>query len=384
MDSSMIVAIMARDVGRQFFTFSIGVAEQDFNELPFARMVAEHFGTQHVEQVVGSDLLHLLPRMVWHLDEPSDPIAACQQHAGALAAQHVKVVLGGDGGDELFGGFDRYRGLGLVTRYARIPAAVRAHAIAPLLARLPESFAYKNLPQQLRWMHQVAQQATIGRRYAEATCFFRFNHGAKEGLFTPEAWAQVGQSDSADIIAAAYERAEADNPLDRKLYADLMTRLPEHSLMLADRMTMAHGLELRSPFLDHELVELMASYPGNMKIRGGELKYILRRLAADYLPEPVARRSKHGFMFPIAYWLRDELHPLAERFLLDSQLVQQGLFRETAIRRLLDEHRQGRADHHVRLWMLMNVEVWHQMYIQQASIESVGDQLIGQHMPVAG
>ncbi len=375
MDSSMIVAIMAGDLARKVQTFAVGVQEPDFNELPYARLVAERYGTQHVERCVQSSLMHLLPRMVWHLDEPSDPIAACQYYAAELAARQIKVVLGGDGGDELFAGFDRYRGLEIAERYALIPALVRERAIAPLLAGLPDSFAYKSLPQRLRWVHQLAQQPGLGLRYAEATCFFRFNHQDKQALFHPDLWQRVGQKDSAEVIASQFEHADAEDPLDRMLYADIMTRLPEHSLMLSDRMTMAHGLELRSPYLDHELMELMAAYPSHMKLHGRELKYVLRKLAIGYLPGPVVRRSKHGFMFPVAYWLRDGLYPSVERILLESHFVRQGLFRQAAVRRLLEEHRLGRVDHHVRLWMLLNLEVWHQLYLEQVDPGELGDEM---------
>jgi asparagine synthase (glutamine-hydrolysing) len=382
MDSSMIVAIAARDLGRTFQTFAIGVEEQDFNELPYARMVAERYGTQHFEHCVQSNLMELVPRMVWHLDEPSDPIAACQYYSAELAARHVKVVLGGDGGDELFAGFDRYRGLALAGRYAQIPATVREHAISPLLARMPDSFAYKSLAQRLRWAHQLAQLSEPGLRYAEATCYFRFNHRAKQALFNPDIWQRIGQTDSAEVIATQFTRADADDPLDRMLYADIMTRLPEHSLMLSDRMSMAHGLELRSPYLDHELVELMAAYPGFMKIHGRELKYVLRKLAVSYLPGPIVRRSKQGFMLPVAYWFRDELYPFVKRFLLESDLVRQGFFREAAVRRLIEEHRRGRVDHHVRLWMLLNLEVWYQIHIQRVEVSAITDYLRDLRSPV--
>ncbi len=371
MDSSMIVATMGRDLARSGLTFAVGVQEHDYDERPYARLVAERYGTQHIERCVQPDVLDLVPRMVWHLDEPSDPIAACQYYAAELAARRVKVVLGGDGGDELFAGFDRYWGLPIVHYYASIPSPLRTHAIGPLLARLPDSFAYKGLSQRLRWVHQLAQRSGPGLRYAEATCVSRFSHQAKQALFDPDIWQRVGGKDSAAVIASAYDCADAEDALGRMLYADMVTRLPEHSLMLSDRMTMAHGLELRSPYLDHELVELMAAYPSHMKIRGRTLKYVLRQLAVDYLPEPVLRRPKHGFMLPVGYWFRDELYPSIERRLLGSQLVRQGLLRKAAIRRLLDEHRQGRVDHHVRLWMLLNLDVWHQLYVEQASRDTV-------------
>ena len=152
--------------------------------------------------------------------------------------------------------------------------------------------------------------------------------------------------------------------LDKMLYTDFMTRLPEHSLMLTDRMTMAHSLEMRSPFLDHKLVEYLAAFPSRLKIQGHRTKYILRRLAEDYLPRDIVSRQKQGFMFPIAYWFRGDLSEFIERSLLNSHFVQEGLFRRESIVRLIEEHRSQRVDHHVRLWMLLNLELWHQLYIE--------------------
>jgi len=375
LDSSTIVAVMAKDLAVSFKTFAVGVEAQDFNELPYAKMVAHQYQTDHLEACVQADLIRLLPRMIWHLDEPSDPIAACQFHAAALAGQHVKVVMGGDGGDELFAGFDRYMGVGYIDYYRLLPAFIRQRLIGPLLAHAPDSFGYKNLTQKLRWMHQLSQLPDFGARYAEATCFFRFNHHDKEQLFGQRLWQEVKTLNSAQVIIDPFNRADAADPLDRMLYADYMTRLPEHSLMLVDRMTMAHGLEARSPFLDHELVEFMAAVPVNLKIRGRELKHLLRQLAVDYLPEPIVNREKQGFMFPVAYWFRQQLYPFLHRFLLDSYFVRSGLFKEESVLRLLEEHRQQRTDHHVRLWMLLNLELWHQLYIEQRDVETVTSHL---------
>ncbi|MGH2538592.1 MAG: asparagine synthase (glutamine-hydrolyzing) [Candidatus Promineifilaceae bacterium] len=364
LDSSMVVALMAQIMPERFKSFAIGVEEQDFDELPYARQVAEHVGSKHIEQVVRLDLVRLMPRVIWHLDEPSDPIAACMYHAARLAAQHVKVVLGGDGGDELFAGFDRYLGQRYLRYYARVPAAVRLKLIAPLLSQLPESFAYKSLSQRLRWLQELSQLPDGGRRFAEATLFFRFDHAGKRRLLGADLWRRVEHRRSAAVIADLYENGHAATPLDRMLYADYLTRLPEHSLMLTDRMTMAHGLEARSPMLDHPLVEYMASFPDDLKINGRRLKYALRRVAQEYLPKAIVRRSKQGFMFPIAYWFREQLYPFVARFLQDSRLAREGLLQSAEMVRLLEEHRAGRRDNHVRLWMLLNLEVWYRLYLE--------------------
>ena len=375
MDSSMVVALMAEAGAAPFRTFAIGVHGQKDNELPFARLVADRYQTTHVEQSVDVHLLVDLPKIIWHLDEPSDPIAACQYAAAAVAARETKVVLGGDGGDELFAGFDRYRGMLYLDYYAALPAGVRRGLIAPWLAARSDRFGYKNWVQKLRWTEQVSQHATLANRYAEATCFFRFSHDAKRALFGADLWQCVGHLSSAETISAQYDQARASDPIDRMLYADYMTRLPEHSLMLADRMAMAHGLELRSPYLDHYLVEFLAAFPSRLKIRGRTLKYALRKIARSYLPPAIVRRQKQGFMFPVARWFRDGMYPFLQDQLLNGHFVQTGLFDALAVRRLLDEHRTQRFDHHVRLWMLLNLELWHQIYIQRRAPAVVPGQL---------
>jgi asparagine synthase (glutamine-hydrolysing) len=377
LDSSMIVAVLARDLGLSPQTFSIGVEESDFDETPYARMVAEQYGIHHTEERVAANVVQSLPEMIWHLDEPSDPIAACMFQAAKLASKHVKVVLGGDGGDELFAGFDRYVGNRYIDMYSMMPLALRKGIMGPVLDRMPDSFTYKSLTQKLRWVHHLSLQQTAAEQYAEATCFFRFTHEEKHELYSDQLWKELGARNSTLAITEPFNNAEADELLDRMLYTDFVTRLPEHSLVLTDRMTMAHGLEARSPFLDHELVEFLAKVPGNIKVQNSQPKHLMRKLAADYLPAPILNREKQGFMLPIAYWFRTDLFPLVSQTLENSHFVKEGLFKRGTIQRLLGEHRSNRHDHHVRLWMLLNLELWHQLYIegieQQELVERLQD-----------
>jgi asparagine synthase (glutamine-hydrolysing) len=375
LDSSMVVALMSPDIGEALQTFAVGVEESDFNELPYARMVADRYNTDHREACVSSNLLQMLPRMIWHMDEPSDPIAACMFEAAELASRSVKVVLGGDGGDELFAGFDRYTGNNYISLYRHIPGALRQGLIGPLFAAIPDSFTYKSTTQKLRWVHQLSLLNDAGERYAEATCFFRFNHLQKKQLFGDQLWRNVGQINAAHAIADPFNKTDSDHLLDRMLYADFVTRLPEHSLMLTDRMTMAHGLEARSPFLDHQLVEFMASVPAHFKVQGRQTKKILRTLSKDYLPDTIVQRQKQGFMFPIAYWFRGKLFPFLEASLNQSFFVREGYFQKEAINKLLEEHRSQKVDHHVRLWMLLNLELWHQIFIENKDVQQVEQQL---------
>ena len=375
LDSSMIVAVLARDLGLKPQTFSIGVDESDFDELPYARMVAKQYDTQHQEERVAANLVQSLPDMIWHLDEPSDPIAACMFQAARLASRYVKVVLGGDGGDELFAGFDRYVGYRYINAYSLMPLALRRAFIGPILDHLPDSFTYKSLTQKLRWVHYLSLQESAARQYAEATCFFRFPHEAKRMLYTGQLWKELGHRDSTVSITNPYQQAEADDPLDRMLYTDFVTRLPEHSLVLTDRMTMAHGLEARSPFLDHELIEFLAKVPAQVKVGNSQPKHLMRKLASDYLPAPVLEREKQGFMLPIAYWFRTDLFPVVSQTLENSHFVREGCFKKESIQQLLQEHRSHRQDHHVRLWMLLNLEIWHQLYIEKIEQEDLAERL---------
>lgn len=376
MDSSMVVALMAEARDEPVQTFSIGVRKQSFNELPFARQVADSCGTRHIEGTVEADLMALLPKMVFHLDEPSDPVAACMYHAAELASRHVKVVLGGDGGDELFAGFDRYLGLQRLDRLGSLAPVASRMVLGPLAALLPESFAYKSLTQKLRWLGRVADAPTTAERYAEATLFFRFSHQQKEELFTDPIWRSVGGTDSSRVLVDEFSGAPATELVDRMLYTDYMTRLPEHSLMLTDRMSMAHGLEVRSPLVDRGLTEFLAGFPPSMKIRRGELKVALRRVAEDYLPREIVRREKQGFMFPVAYWFEDELQPFLRATLSKARSVADGIFRAETVTRLLDEHRARKIDNHVRIWMILNFEIWYRLYVEASTVSQVREELV--------
>ena len=375
LDSSMVVAVLARDLGLKPQTYAIGVEESDFDETPYARMVADHYQTDHIEERVAANIIQSIPKMIWHLDEPSDPIAACMYQAARLASKHVKVVLGGDGGDELFAGFDRYVGNRYIDMYSIMPLALRKGLMGPMLDRLPDSFTYKSMTQKLRWVHHLSLQSTAAEQYAAATCFFRFTHDEKLALYSDDLQQEIGHLNSSLAITEPFNNAEADDLLDRMLYTDFVTRLPEHSLMLTDRMTMAHGLEARSPFLDHELVEFLAKVPANIKVQNNQPKHLMRKLAADYLPAPILQREKQGFMLPIAYWFRNDLYPLVSQTLENSHFVKQGWFKKEAIQNLLDEHRSNRHDHHVRLWMLLNLELWHQLYIEGTGQDELSEKL---------
>ena len=361
LDSSLVVALLSRRRSDAVPAFSVGVGDPGFDELPYARAVARHCGAHLHEEVATPDVLGALPRIVRHLDEPSDPVAACMYEAARLASRHVKVVLTGDGGDEVFAGYDRYFGFRWVGMYARLPEWVRRHLLGPALGALPESGAYKSLTQQARWVHQLSFSEG-GRRFALATAFFRFGGAGRGGIYQPRFAARLAAADPLAAVTDAFDSAAADTDLDRMLLADLATRLPEHSLALTDRMTMAHGLEARSPLLDHLLIEKVATLPARYKLRGRRLKLLARLVARDLLPPEIVARPKQGFMFPLASWLKGPLRGAVHGLARSSVLVAEGILDRGAIELLAAEHDHRRADHHARLWLLLNLEVWFRMY----------------------
>ena len=368
LDSSLVTALMARHLDVPVPTFAIGSDQPTFDERPFARQVATHCGTRHREEAVTADQLASIPRLVSCLDEPSDPIAACFYESSALASQHVKVVLGGDGGDELFAGFDRYVGFRWAGWYNSLPSALR-RGVAAAAAALPDSFAYKGPVQKLRWLAMVGEEQG-GRRYARMTTFFRFGSGEKQWLYGRELGSLLGSCDAEQAIVRPFESLAGEPVLRQMGFTDVVTKLPEHTLMLTDRLSMAHGLETRSPLLDHELAEFCATMPANLHARGRVTKYALRKAAGGLLPAEIIRRPKQGFMFPVAYWLTDQRLPEIRSRLVRGPAVRNGWIRAEAVDRLCAEHLAHRADHHVRIWMLLNLDAWYRIYLDGEAVDS--------------
>lgn len=379
MDSSLVVALMTRLCKQPVKTFSIGCPEAAFDELPYARILARHCGTDHYEATIRPDLITALPEMLHFMEEPVDPYAFGIYSAAQLAARHVKVVLGGDGGDEIFGGYDRYLGNRIVDLYCLVPPLVRRTVVEPLIRRLPDNYRYNNRVQKLRWLVAMSHSSG-GRRYAQSACFLRFSHEQKRHLYSDGLWQELEGDDSESQLLRIFDAADAHDALDRMLYTDVKTRMADNTLMIADRMTMAHSLEARSPLLDQRVAEFGALIPADLKIRGRCLRYIQRKVAQRFLPQALTDRPKKGFGFPLAYWFRNELRELTRMLLTRGSLVAAGYFRPAAIESLLDEHVSGKMDHNYRLWLLLNAELWHRLFIDGNSRASL-TQLLGEAMP---
>ena len=369
-DSSTVAAMMARNSGQTIPTFSIGVQEQDFNELPFARMVADKYGMESHERVVRADLIHLIPSMIHYLDEPSDPFGVGVYLVSQLAREHVKVVLSGDGGDENFAGYDRFAGQQFADYYSVLPEWFRRHIMRRFIKMIPESFGYKSFAQKAIWLNEMSF-FTRGERYAQSMSFLRFTPQAKEQLFTAEARNNIADYDSVAKILRYFDAHNVDDLVDRMLYTDLMTRMPDHLLSIVDRMSMAHSLESRPPLIDFKVVEYAAAIPAHLKLKGRTLKYILKKVASRYLPKELIYRRKQGFGFPLAIWMRTELTTFIKNLFNESRFVELGVFDREYLERLRVEHISGKADHNFRLWILINLEIWHRLYFEGETVDSM-------------
>ena len=370
-DSGLLVSMLGKHVtGEGLRTFSMGIPYGKYDEAPAARVVAESIGADHHEFVVTPSLLDLLPDIVWHLDEPSDSLSVCAYLLSRETAKHVKVVIGGDGGDELFGGYDRYYGNLYTGHYAQLPEWLRRNVIGKVLDLLPDGQWYKSPVHRLKWLHANSFRSSR-RRYARSLSYFYFDDLMRQALHGPRLRRANGSLAPYDCIDEPYGRIEAESPVDRMLYADIQCRMPDHPVFITDRMGMAFGLEARSPYLDPSLAEFAATLPVDMKVRGLSLRYLQKKLAARYLPEEVLRRPKQGFSVALPYLLRDEYLQLFTCFLTRSRLVEEEYLDGEIVAAILAEHMAGRSDHGSRLWLLLNAEVWYRMHIDGLSREDL-------------
>jgi asparagine synthase (glutamine-hydrolysing) len=374
LDSTLIASYAARTLGSELRTFSMGIPYRDLNELPFAAAVASRYGTRHFAEEVTPSVVDDLPRLVSALDEPADPLSICLLHLARMTARHGKVVLGGDGGDELFGGYDRYAADRWLDRYGALPEVVRNAVANQVLRRLPDQFTFKSLTHKLRWVDLMARK-TGGERYSESLQFFWFNEAHRAELYAPEFRQQLLGSRPDACLLDLYAAPNADEPMDRMMYVDSMSRLPGQSLTILDRATMAYSLESRSPFLDPRFAEFMARVPTAMKIKGGRLRYLERKLGERYLPPEVLARKKQGFASPLMYILEGEVRALAPRLLENSELVRAGYLRGERVKQLVDEHLTRRYDHGNRIWLLLSAEVWYRRYIAGRSVSDLETEL---------
>lgn len=360
-DSSVVVAAMALQSSNPVRTFTVGFKEQAYNEAPYARRVAECYGTDHTELVVEPHAIDILPKLVWHYGNPfADSSALPSYYVAEMTRRYVTVALNGDGGDESFGGYTRYAKFLRWNAFAAVPAPLRRAGLS-LVRKVPTSM--HPLPRKARRAGELFL-AEPASRYGEMVAYFA--NRDKETLYAPEFAACVRDIDSVCLLSEAWESALADNDTDRLLATDVRTYLPDDLLVKVDIASMAVSLEARSPLLDHELMEFAARLPADFKIRGAQTKYLLKKAAEQLLPHDVIYRPKMGFGVPVAEWFRGELAGYLQDVLLDPTAIGRGLFRRGAVENLIKAHVTGRNDCSFRLWALLMLELWFRTYIDRS------------------
>ncbi len=364
-DSSIVVGLMAGMMDQPVKTFAIGFDEARYNETPYARQVAQKFGTDHHEFILKPDALGMLPRLIRHFDEPfADPAALPTWYLAEMTRRHVTVALNGDGGDEAFAGYQRYFGDLYVDLYRWIPAPLRQGVLDRLIAMLP---AQADRPMEQSYaaaLRGMARGAQVSHAASKVRWSTHFSADEKWALYNHDMRAALNAApSSADLLAETFHAALARNRIDRTLYTDLHHYLPGALLPKVDRMTMAHALEARSPFLDHEVMEIAARLPARWKVRGQKTKWILRHLFRDLLPPNIEARGKSGFSVPLGPWFQGELYQPARELLCAADSRVQAYLRREAIERLLLENKSGRHNHGKRIWTLLCLEVWMREYV---------------------
>ena len=356
---SSAVGVMLRDApgGSSVSSFSMGFDDGSYNELPYAREVAALCGTAHHEGTVTPDVAQLFDRLVVHLDEPFADVSLFPTFlVSRMAREHVKVALTGDGGDELFGGYDAYQAEALAGRWASLAPGAATRAADAILALVPPTDKKKGLVNKAQRF--VAGLAHAPASIAQYRWMTYLSSEDKGRLYTPALRAALVSGDVYQPVREALARTGTDDLLNRQLYADLSIYLADDILVKVDRMSMATSLETRAPFLDVDVMELAFSMPGGLKIRGGSRKYILKEALRGVVPDRILERKKEGFSIPMKQWLKKELKPLMERLLAPDRLAARGLIDPVETSRLVDEHCAGRANHAHVLFSLMVFERW--------------------------
>jgi asparagine synthase (glutamine-hydrolysing) len=352
-DSSAVVATLASQSSTPVKTFSIGFEEGGFNELDHARDVAARFGTDHYDLVLRPDVVRIVEDLTWYLDEPfGDTSAIPTFMVSKLAAEHVKVVLSGDGGDELFAGYDRYLVEARERERDRMPRPLR-RAAGAVGAMMPDGARGK------RFLQHLALDGT--KRYLDAQMMFRTAEMRR--LFHPDAFEQISRHDATAAAARCLEYSGHDW-LAAAQYCDLNAYLPQDILTKVDRMTMAHSLEARPPLLDHRLVEFAATVPARFRLHNGTTKYLLKQAMRGILPDHIIDRQKQGFAVPLASWLRNDLATFARDVLLSQSARQRGLFNTRYVEHLLQLNKRGR-NLDLQLWTILSLELWCRRFLDR-------------------
>jgi asparagine synthase (glutamine-hydrolysing) len=372
-DSSAVVAAMAEVSSGPVRTFSIGFQQEDFNETRYARIIAEKFGTQHEEFIVEPQAIDILPKLAWHYDQPyADSSALPTYYVSKMTREHVTVALNGDGGDEYFGGYERYRALLIQRLYSAFTTSGIRGAIESATSWIPEGAKNRSIPRKIR---RFAHAARLSADHFNLSLFEYFDRGHRDELYDAGFRERLGDYDAdlylLELMASgggARDSKGTDRGLpdavDRVLRADTLMYLPDTLLVKVDIASMAASLEARSPLLDTSIMEFAASLPRSWKVGFSSSKRILKEAHHGILPNEIMYRRKMGFSVPLSHWFRAELYDFMRDALLDPRALNRGYFRQDAIEHLIDEHRSGQRNNAFRLWALLMLEMWHREILE--------------------
>ena len=356
LDSSTVVALMSLELPRKVETFSIGFEDDSYNELAYARAVAERFGTEHHEEVLKLEPGDSVEELICQFDEPFGDFSIFPTYlVSRMARRSVKVVLSGDGGDEVFGGYDTYIAQSLDGYYRKLPASLRKDLIPRWMARIPPQQAKKGaINKAKRFVEGSEREGSL-----QHVRWMTFTHEAdKQALYRPWLRDRLHEAALEAVFEDHFKASERFGGAGRLQYVDIKTYLVDDILTKVDRMSMAASLEARVPLLDHRVVEFAVNLPSRMKVSRGKTKIILRNIMKDTLPRSVLNKPKQGFSIPIKHWLGTSLKPMMTDLLSADCVRSRGYFEPETVTRWMTEHLEGRANHSHRLWALMVLELW--------------------------
>jgi asparagine synthase (glutamine-hydrolysing) len=380
-DSTIIVGLMQQHSPRPVKTFAIGFPDPNYDETRYAELAARHLGTDHQTFIVEPKAWETLPELAWYFDEPfSDSSALPTWYVARETRKAVTVALTGDAGDELFGGYDRYRALAYGELFHQLPLGPRRLLGGTIVRVLPRSSQSKTKLRKLERFFEHINEPPVDRYLGWMTTF---DEASRLALYaddqldrlasTAAALYDEDDADPASFLTRAFAAANRRDPITRAMVTDLLTYLPGDLLVKVDLASMAHSLECRGPFLDHRVVELAMAMPldRKIKLRSGRSKVVLKQAFPSLLPKPIRLRSKMGFGVPISRWFRTELKQELRDVLLDPICLNRGLFRPDAVRDLLDEHIEGQREHSYRLWALVMLELWFRKHWDESRTGSI-------------
>ncbi len=362
-DSSTIVGIMSEMCEIPVKTFSVGFDVKEYSELEYAKIVAKKFGTQHHEFIVKPDIINILPKLVWHYNEPfADSSMIPTYYVAKETSNYVKVALNGDGGDENFAGYDRYYQTMVLSKLYSFckKTGLTSLYVKNLIEKIYQKFS---APFPVRILEWIKEADDFGFGFAYSRRLQSFSDIWKEKIYSPWFKNELKNYNSIEKVDKLWEKNKADNLLEKMLYTDFHLYLPEVLMVKIDIATMANSLEGRSPFLDYKFIETISSFPPELKLKGKISKYILKKKLKGFLPDEILKRGKMGFGVPVGEWFKGELANYLKSIILSKRFFKRNFFKKKYVEEIVQQHISGRVNHSSRLWTLLCFEIWCRIFL---------------------